>query len=284
MGLDIRRTHLTKTVFVEGFFDSQQLSAAKARNAGACLVMLVAGEELYDFARNALGSLKRAGLQQPIYVYTTRSSLPMVHRLATSFSIRVECLDDISEHDLSGYQQFGTSNFNFLTNLKWTALLDAFSRGHNLVTFADCDIAFLRNFESFVDSAKNFYACGLQSEARNVFPPQFCTGFMYFREDAIPLLEFLRDLASANSFIDNDQVLFNETVAAHPELVRQIHLLPEAVFMNGMQFAGISGSRHPVQVHEVEPVLFHANYASGLEAKQALLESSGLWNLESESQ
>lgn len=277
-GYDIRRTQLRRLSSSTDFFSEPPLNPNSTSSLPACLVMLVSGAELEALTVNTLESLRLTGHTLPILVYTTRGSLKMIQRIQAYYEFSIEVIEANQGFAQGSYAGFGSTEFNKFTNLKWTALLDAFDKGYELVTFTDCDISFRTNYESYVRGASKVYSCGVQSESRNVFPPQFCTGFMYFRAEAVPLLRFLQESAIRNAGLVNDQVLFNEVVSSNPDLIPRVQLLPEAVFMNGMQFGAIASKRHPLQVHVVEPVLFHANYVAGVAQKEELLRDGGLWH------
>lgn len=276
-GLDLRRTSLRSLPADSPFFQATP-SLSGTEQAKHCLVILLSGVELESLARNFLESLRSVRDTAPVLCYTFPSSLELAEQLRSEYKMEIVILSENESSNQGHYSSFGSESFNRLTNMKWDALLDAFTRGYEVVVYSDVDLVFIRGYADFIQASAKVYSCGLQSEARNVYPPQYCTGFMYFTREAIPLLNYARSTAAANNFRENDQVLFNEIVASNPVLLAQIHLLPEAVFMNGMQFSAFTGPRHEVQVHQTEPILFHANYVAGATNKEVLLRDAGLWS------
>lgn len=241
------------------------------------IVSLVVGAETLPLLKNFLRTLRRAGNNRRVIIYTVGGLRSEVEEFTSDLSVDVRLVPGRVDAEIKEYSDYGSARFNAITNLKWSCLIDAFGADVDVAIFSDIDIAVIKDFEQFIFSAAEFYPCGFQSEARNTFPPQFCTGFMFFTRQAIPLLRFLDAASTANIKNGNDQTVLNEVARSNPSLYKDVLSLPEAVFMNGMQFPALAGPRHTDQVHIVEPLLFHANYVSGLAGKTRILRDLGLW-------
>ena len=276
-GYDLRKTNLRNLVGIGSFFTEGPKVPKYAGPNSVALVLLVVGHETLPLLKNFLRTLRRAGNNRQAIVYTVVSLRSKVEEVAVELSADVRLIPGHVHSQVEEYSEYGSAQFNAITNLKWSCLIDAFRPDVDVAIFSDIDIAVIQDFENFIISAAELYPCGFQSEARNTFPPQFCTGFMFFTRQAIPLLRFLDATSAANVKNGNDQTVLNEVARSNPSLDKDVLSLPEAVFMNGMQFPAIAGPRHPDQVHTVEPLLFHANYVSGLDGKTRILKDLGLW-------
>lgn len=277
-GYDLRKTNLQNLVGSGSFFTDGSKGSLTASSSSVAIVLLVVGAETLPLLKNFLTTLRRAGNNRRAIVYTFNGLRSEVEDVATELFADVRLIPGRVDSMVKQYSDFGSAQFNAITNLKWSCLIDAFEADVDVAIFSDIDIAVIRDFEQFIVSAAGLYPCGFQSEARNTFPPQFCTGFMFFTRQAIPLLRFLDAASAANSKKGNDQAVLNEVARSNPSLYRDVLSLPEAVFMNGMQFPALAGPRHPDQVHTVEPLLFHANYVSGIEGKVRILKDLGFWS------
>lgn len=275
-GYDLRKTNLQNLVGSGSFFTHESKGSLSASSSSVAIVLLVVGAETLPLLKNFLRTLRRAGNDRRATIYTVAGLRSEVQEVATELSADVRLIPGA---DLQGneYSNYGSAQFNAITNLKWSCLIDAFEADVDVAIFSDIDIAVIQDFEQFIISAAELYPCGFQSEARNTFPPQFCTGFMFFTRQAIPLLRFLDRASAVNIKNGNDQTVLNEVARSNPSLYKDVMSLPEAVYMNGMQFSALAGPRHPDQVHTVEPLLFHANYVSGLAGKIRILKDLGLW-------
>jgi hypothetical protein len=201
----------------------------------------------------------------------------MVETLASKYSARPLVLGEIGFDGSASYSKFGTEAFDAVVANKWRAILAALDRGYSQVVFSDCDIAVVRNFVPFLEAASAYYSCGVQSESNPVFPAHYCTGFMYFTAEARPFLESLSAVNLSNLHLGNDQKIFNLVVRSNKNLVRDILLLPESLFQNGLHFRTFLGQRFPDSGADLQPYIFHANFVSGIESKIRLLKYASLW-------
>ena len=277
-GYDLRKTNLQNLVGSGSFFTDGSKGSLSASSSAVAIVLLVVGAETLPLLKNFLRTLRRAGNDRRAIIYTVAGLRSEVQEVAAELSADVRLIPGSVDSQGNEYSNYGSAQFNAITNLKWSCLIDAFEADVDVAIFSDIDIAVIQDFEQFIISAAELYPCGFQSEARNIFPPQFCTGFMFFTRQAIPLLRFLDRASAVNIKNGNDQTVLNEVARSNPSLYKDVLSLPEAVFMNGMQFPALAGPRHPDQVHTVEPLLFHANYVSGLAGKTRILKNLGLWD------
>jgi hypothetical protein len=243
-----------------------------------CLAMLVHGDELLPFVENALGTLRNSGNGIPVLIWVSpQTSLSAGAAIGARYGAKTQPIA-MPGAVKAGYSDWGTAPFNAVVSLKYHLLLQTLDLGYETVIFADCDIAFIADFSQYLVSASTVYAVGIQSEAQPSFPPQYCTGFMYFTRAARPLLERLDVITRGGDQKTGDQAAFNALIEQEPELMHSILALPESLFQNGLQYRQYHGRRFKESVGELKPFLFHANWIFGLENKRRVLRRIGLWH------
>jgi hypothetical protein len=243
-----------------------------------CLAMLVHGDDLLPFVENALGTLRNSGNGIPVLIWvspqTSASAAAMIgarYGAKTQHIVMPEAVD-------ARYSDYGTAPFNAVVSLKYQLLLKTMDLGYETVIYADCDIAFIADFSQYLVSASTVYAAGIQSDALPCFPPQYCTGFMYFTRAAQSLLERLHIINIRCDDKTDDQMVFNALIKQEPELMRSVLALPESLFQNGLQYRHYHGRRFKESVGDLKPFLFHANWIFGLKNKRRVLRRIGLWH------
>jgi len=243
-----------------------------------CLAMLVHGDELLPFAENALATLRDSGNGIPVLIWVSgQTSLSAAAAIGARYAAKTQPIV-LPGAVNQGYSDYGTAPFNAAVSLKYQLLLQTMDLGYETVVFADCDIAFIADFSQYLESASAVYAAGVQSDALPRFPPQYCTGFMYFTRAARPLLERLHVMNMGCADKADDQMVFNALIEQEPEIMRSVLALPEALFQNGLQYRQYHGRRFKESVGDLQPFLFHANWIFGLENKRRVLRRMGLWH------
>jgi len=234
-----------------------------------CVVYLCIGADVIPLTKQSVQSLRAVNADIPIFICSDvgeaeRSGLEKL-------GAEIVGVEKFGKSFRGHYSAFGSEEFSKVTSTKWASLLDRFSDDYELVLFVDSDIVFFKDPVEYIVECSMGFPSGLQSESHSVFPPEFCTGFMYFHANARPLIEYLWESSQEGDRQGNDQVFFNEAVANFPELLSRIYELPGTLFLNGLSYPFLSGQAHNDQVAELQPFLFHANFFVGIETKQNVL-------------
>jgi hypothetical protein len=180
------------------------------------------------------------------------------------------------------YVPYGTHEFNRINLMKWELIINTLKVGYDCVIYSDVDIAFASDFTSYLKGVTRHYSCGIQSESQNKYPPTYCAGFMFFAAGAMKLLEELREKGQNFADIGNDQDLLNIEIAKRPHISKEIMLLPEGLFQNGLYFQTYQEQDFLPMRDKLQPFMFHANFVIGTSAKRELLKRTGNWHLASD--
>lgn len=240
------------------------------------LILLAVGSDLDAFVLNALASLRKVEPDIQVQLWCDgKSGLKDLDNHHLSVRILEE------EFGQFPYSAFGTPMFNFVTNLKWTIVQRALSEGHELVIFSDVDVVFLEPIIPYVSRVARTTGVGMQTENLSSFPPEFCTGFMFFSQSGIKLVTQLEAFAQANEFDCNDQVMLRKWLPLDRLGDDKIYELNGALFPNGKMARGlVDASDVPAGFPEPpRPFIFHANWVAGIEAKKEMLQRLGFWFL-----
>lgn len=242
----------------------------------SCLVNLYHGDEMMPFLLNSQRSLDKSGtvFDQKFLFHT---GIPSNDLMSAALEFKLE-LVEIKLEINKEYSEYGTKNFNLITAEKWRIINDVLNSGFELAVYADLDIYYISNFLPFIKQAQTLYSMGMQSEAMPAFPPYCCTGFMFFSGACKELLNELYKLNILNISKGNDQQLFNSIYRRTPKLIREIYLLPEALFQNGLAHPYHTSTAVGYAAGYLKPFLFHANYVQGLSNKISLLKHVEMWN------
>jgi hypothetical protein len=239
------------------------------------------GVEFAPLLENSILSLRRAGFDGGIRVYVDKRSSALVQAICDGHLAEVKIYDSTNiEGIANNYVEIGSTNFNLVTLFKWNAILDSLADGLDYVVFSDCDISYINNPVHYLEDTLNYYPILIQSEGEAIFPPSFCTGFMAWSSRSSNLLSQIQRIHIERVSTMNDQDCFNFIVRQHKDLLIQTFLLPEGLFVNGLNYRTILNPRttFPV-VRNPSPLMFHANYVKGLKAKVDLLKFVNLWFL-----
>jgi hypothetical protein len=256
-------------------------------------ILLVVSKGLPDFVRNALLSIARAAVVDcDICLAVPENALPELQSASAGFDDVIHVpLEEVCARDYSAmmqYQIYGNAAFARFTVSKWIAIRALLSAGYQRVTFADADVAWIRDPLPLLRRVLQTFEVAIQTEGTEHFPPAFCTGFMSWRrsEFTLRLLEQLERYHVATVETEStahDQIVFNRLVAGSPKLTQRIFGLSELLFANGL-VAGALAARDAeldqIMAGRIAPLIFHANWTVGLERKRQLLQRTGNWLIE----
>ena len=256
-------------------------------------IVLVASKGLKDFVRNSLLSIDRAGVEDcTICIAAPEDVLSEIDEASAEFQeVRYIRLEETRAADYSAmlrYQVYGNAAFARFTVSKWAAIRYLLNAGYRRVTYADVDVAWLRNPLPLLRRVLHSFEMAAQTEGTEHFPPAFCTGFMSWRSSDFTLrfLEQIETLHAATvekEATAHDQVVLNRVIAGSPGLTQRIFGLSELLFANGL-LAGALGMRdrtfEQILTGRIAPMIFHANWTVGLERKRLLLQRTGNWLVE----
>ena len=246
------------------------------------VILIVVSNGLPDFIRNAIASIRRCEGATTICIALPKDALAEVKVAVSGFrNVEFAVLEELWDFDYSAmtkYFHYGSKEFSRFTASKWKAIRYLLERGFSRVIYTDVDIAWIRSPSPILRQALSHFEIAIQTEGVESFPPQYCCGFMAFRnsEFVTGLLKHLEKLHALREEPADDQVVFNELVATSSDLLHRIHGLSELLFANGLS-AGKSSVNSDILVTEVSPMIFHANWTIGLENKRLLLQRTGLW-------
>lgn len=261
------------------------------RKMDLCILMVVS-KGLGDFVANAVASIKSAGVNtKSIIIFTTRSGREEIAAAsAEGAGVEIRLIEDILaagpgiDHD--SYAGFGTAQFGLFTQFKWLAARYLLSQGVKHVVYTDVDIAWRADPLPLLQKIATQFDLALQTEARPIFPPEFCTGFMSFKNSPFcrDFLEFLIKTHATvlrNDPAMHDQDVFNNAIRSNPTTLRFIYPLSEQLFMNGLLTNMIKtgpGDAERLLTGKYRPLVYHANWTLGLENKRTLLKMTGNWH------
>jgi hypothetical protein len=245
------------------------------------VILLVVSKGLPDFIRNTLTSIRRCGATARICIALPQIALAEVKVAASGFqNVQFVFLEEISAvdySDMSKYFDYGSKEFRRFMGSKWRAIRFLLESGFARVIYTDVDVAWIRNPLPLIKQTLKCYEIAIQTEGVETFPPDYCCGFMSFRDSefVIGLLKQLEALQPDTEAI-GDQAVFNRLVASSNDLLYRIHGLSELLFANGLSAAKTSVI-DDVLVANVRPMIFHANWTVGIENKHLLLQRTGNW-------
>jgi hypothetical protein len=142
------------------------------------------------------------------------------------------------------------------------------------------DVAWLRSPLAYLADVLEYFPCALQTEALPIFPPMFCLGFCALT-DASACLEIIDHFIAryAEDGARPLQPVFRDMLIENPRFLANIFPLPEGLFPNGLLYRATESSKEPplAMSGQLQPFIFHSNWARGLEKKRRLLTHSRLW-------
>jgi FkbM family methyltransferase len=249
------------------------------------VVGLLIGNDTWKLQEKSIRSLRAAHPDQDIILYYSLDEFGE-YIVQTLNDLSVESVD-IGRPGLMGslspstYSNYNTLDFNIKTSFKWLALLGAMSTRLDNVIFLDADITIVTPLPfSVFNEIWEYYDVFAQDEGNSILPKHPCTGFMGFKfcEANIALLEKLHKeqcCAIVSGESQHDQTTFYNLIARDIEVYRKIYFLPQMLFPVG--YMGPIYSRFNQSniklVGQSEPILYHANWVVGIEAKGKLMDA-----------
>ncbi len=227
-----------------------------------------------SFLSNALSGILRTGIAPgQIVVACPPDAAASIRDVASAHAsgITVEADTSLPSTADAQYAGFGTPLFNDICWAKIGLLRRLLDR-HEHVVYADLDIGWLRDPLPYLADVAEHYPLAFQTEGLPCFPPVLCCGFVSVRRcnRAIAFLEIL--LARRGDRLD-DQTACKVVLAEDPSWLKDVYLLPETLFVNGLGYRIMQNECIPpvAMEDELQPFLFHANWTLGLANKRKLL-------------
>ncbi len=252
-----------------------------ARNSNDEVILFVVSSGLNEFIENTITSIRRCGVDTTICIALPTAAVQEIMAVTSQFeNIEYLLLENISSRDYSmmtKYFDYQKLEFCEFVASKWIAIRFLLEEGFSRVIYTDVDVVWLRNPLPLLREALDRFEVAMQTEGVEIFPPEFCCGFMSFRNSqfVIDLLKQLENLHAAGT-TKHDQRLFNGLVSKSVDVLNRIHGLSELLFANGQNMKR-SWLNRDILVGWVGPMIFHANWTIGTKNKRLMLERRGYW-------
>ncbi len=246
-----------------------------------CFTYLVHGKEILRLFQNSIASLRRAGYDGKIIVYSTISEWAVLEGICLRHRADLRQLAVAGLLDDQNYHQIGTNEFNRITWEKFTVIKNALEEGFDGVIFSDCDIAFFKDPTPFLEQAMEDFPILSQAENDGNYPQKMCAGFMCFRKSKsnITLLDRLYKHALKNPELGHDQDVMKAYFSERTEYLKKLYLLPESLFPNGALYGLLRRRRLKFMWPAGSAYLFHASFTPGVVNKEMLLRLTKAWFL-----
>ena len=252
----------------------------------APIVALFCTRGLEAFFANSIFGLLNVGVAAAqIHVGCPSDAVESVTGVAKNYSIDIHVLEDSyipeSQFNMETYSEFDSEAFIDICWRKVHFIRDLL-HSHRHVIYADLDIAWLRNPLPYLSQVAAHYPMAFQTEALPCFPPVLCCGFASFlnSEATMKFLDALigSDLGRDRKEIrQSDQSACRQIIDGETSWLRDIFLLPEALFLNGLGYKHLLGAVSCPMEGDLLPFLFHANWTVGIANKYKLLVQTGTW-------
>lgn len=223
---------------------------------------------------NALSGMLRAGIAPSQIVLGCPPEVAdavreLVARHAPGAAVEVD--NSLASITQAQYAPYGTPVFNGICWAKIDLLRHLLDR-HDHVVYADLDIGWLRDPLPYLARVAEHYPLAFQTEGLPSFPPTLCCGFVSVRRSD-RAIDFLQALLARRTDGHDDQTACNAMIAERPGWLKDIYLLPETLFVNGLGYRLMQNERMPPVTMEddLQPFLFHANWTLGVANKRKLL-------------
>ena len=253
------------------------------------IVALVATKGLEDFLENSLTGLTRVGVN-PKIVHVARPKNaadtidPIVFRAGAvvhSFAEFDRSFGAVPDH----YSDYGTEPFIEINWAKVRYLRWLLGRYRHVV-YADLDVGWLADPLWYLDAIARIFPLAFQTEGLRRFPPVLCWGSLSAKSSGETLKLFDALLAEYGARLPgqplvDEQNTLDAMITKNPGLLVNIHLLSEALFVNGIGYRNLlTEPVTAVTLHgRLEPFVFHANWTVGLANKRKLMRQTGTWLL-----
>jgi hypothetical protein len=252
----------------------------------APIVALFCTRGLEAFLANSILGLLNVGVAAAqIHVGCPRDAVESVAGVAKNYSIDIHVLEDSyiaeSQFNMETYSEFDSEAFIDICWRKVHFIRDLL-HSHRHVIYADLDISWLRNPVPYLSQVAAHYPMAFQTEALPCFPPVLCCGFASFLNSEATM-KFLDALIGSDLGRDrrkirqSDQSACRQIIDGETSWLRDIFLLPEALFLNGLGYKNLQGAGSCPMEGDLLPFLFHANWTIGIANKYQLLVQTGTW-------
>lgn len=236
------------------------------------IIYLFHGSQIIKLLKNSILSLRKINKKIDIYIFCDEQNSKNIKIFSKKHHCKLVHLDiDLPNKDL----KFKSNDWNILMKKKVDAIITILNKGYKNVIYSDCDIVFLHDVENYIQSVSKVYNIGVQSNSQNVFPVEYCPGFMFFNQKSKYFLNLLKIKKSSGS----DQFLFNKVVSKNYNLIKEIFILPKSIFPNGLHYKNFFKKKIKYVLGYIKPYIFHANYVLGINNKIKLLRKLSLWHL-----
>ena len=254
-------------------------------------ILLVVSGGLKEFVENTVVSIRNCNIDpQYIEIFAPSSAIEELSELRSQYGIgNITAIENISEEiDLQNnndYHDYETAEFGKFTIFKWIAIKHLLNQGVRQVIYTDVDIAWRQDPIPLLQKIGKHYSLSIQNEGRNYFPPALCTGFMSFisTDFSHRLLNSLINLHRQFIKINpeyHDQIVINHFIESSPYLMNYIYPLSELLFSNGLSaklLSTVDTELSSIQTGQPNPMIFHANWTTGLANKKYMLQRTGNW-------
>jgi FkbM family methyltransferase len=249
------------------------------------VVGLLIGNETWQLLERSIRSLRHFHPEQDVLIYYSLDECGK-DIISTLESLGVATVD-VGRPGLIGllsagtYSAYNTAEFNIKTSFKWLALLAAMTSRLEHVIFVDADIKIISPLPiASFEAIWEHYDVFVQDEGNGILPKHPCTGFIGFKfcEDNVALLEALHKehcaaIVSADS--QHDQAIFFNYISQRIDLYKKVYFLPQMLFPVGYLgpiYRRFNSSRINLS-GQMDPVIYHANWAVGVDAKAMLMDA-----------
>ena len=253
-------------------------------------VVMVASAGLKEFVTNTIGSVLQCGISpSDIYLFHSDdadSEYGDIKRyIPNSRILQIGSTLSPEVTEFGGkYSRYGSQEFSRFTVAKWLAVRWLLQHDISHVIYTDIDIAWIRSPINYLRSVMEMYDFAIQSEALCTFPSLVCTGFMSIKntqrtKELIDILLSRHVNAISEGSNLHDQQILNLYLSENRHIYKDLFLLPEAQFPNGL-LAGLfadAEKRDAYPASKIGPMVFHANWCKGLNSKREMLIQAGLW-------
>lgn len=248
-------------------------------------IVLFATSGLSAFVENALLSIERCGIDtsfvEVVYPANAESEIAGAARVFGAKPRMLEQLVEVNPDDLpSTYVEYGTPEFSSVMKYRLPALRAIMAEGKRIIS-ADVDVVWLRNPLSYLSDVLDVFPCAFQTEAIPLFPPMFCMGFIALSgaPACFELIDHFMAKYVGNQSKRMMQPVLRDLLIENPHYLTHIFPLPEGLFPNGLLYRAVDFHGVPplAMSGQLQPFVFHGNWARGLDKKHCLLAHTGHW-------
>jgi hypothetical protein len=254
------------------------------------IIALVVTKGMSDFLSNALSGMMRIGIDpRIIHVARPDTASDEVDPILSAAGAKIHSFYEFSPPAVAvtsdAYANYGTKTFIEINWSKVYYILWLLKR-YDHVVYADVDVGWIADPLPYLRSVSTLFPLAFQTESQPHFPPVLCWGFVSLKR-SFASRRFLRAVLKIHQARSSDSPLNQQEscamwLAERPQWIRNIYLLPEALFLNGIGYRNLisTPTTTAIMAGAVSPFIFHANWTVGLEDKRALMRQTGTWILD----